>query len=81
MWWRSRRRRSSSRRKRWGRARAGGTSLAQFLTDFPSAAGLSTDRMTPARGGPGIVVLLASGATRNVNGSDYVIDGDQAKAA
>ena len=37
--------------------------------------------MTPARGGPGIVVLLASGATRNVNGSDYVIDGDQAKAA
>ena len=28
-----------------------------------------------------IVALLASGAARNVNGSDWVIDGGQAKAA
>jgi NAD(P)-dependent dehydrogenase (short-subunit alcohol dehydrogenase family) len=28
-----------------------------------------------------VVVLLASRAARNVNGSDYVIDGGQAKAA
>jgi hypothetical protein len=28
-----------------------------------------------------IVVMLASGVARNVNGSDYIIDGGQAKAA
>jgi putative oxidoreductase len=62
-------------------ARASGTSLEQFLADFPSAAGLSTERMTEPEEVAAIVVLLASGAARNVNGSDWVIDGGQAKAA
>ena len=62
-------------------ARASGTSLPDFLAQFPTAGGLSTDRMTEPEEVPRIVVLLASGATRNVNGSDYVIDGGQGKAA
>jgi putative oxidoreductase len=62
-------------------ARAAGTTLEQFLADFPSSAGLSTDRMTEPEEVAAIVALLASGTARNVNGSDWVIDGGQAKAA
>jgi putative oxidoreductase len=62
-------------------AEAAGTSVEQFLADFPAAAGLSTDRMSEPEEIAAVVVLLASGAARNVNGSDYVIDGGQAKAA
>jgi len=62
-------------------AEAAGTSVEQFLADFPTAAGLSTDRMSEPEEVAAVVVLLASGAARNVNGSDYVVDGGQAKAA
>jgi putative oxidoreductase len=62
-------------------AQANGASLESFLEDFPAMAGLSTGRMTEPHEVAAIVLLLASGRIRGANGSDYLIDGGQAKAA
>lgn len=62
-------------------AEAKGTSLESFLDGFPEMAGLSTGRMTEPDEVAAIVLLLASGRIRGANGSDFLIDGGQAKAA
>src|SRR3954451_13140106 len=48
-------------------AKAEGASIEQFLADFPTAAGLSTSRMSEPDEVAAVVVLLASNAARNVN--------------
>jgi putative oxidoreductase len=62
-------------------AEAEGASLESFLEGFPEMAGLSTGRMTEPEEVAAIVLLLASNRIRSANGSDYAIDGGQAKAA
>jgi putative oxidoreductase len=62
-------------------AKATGVSREQLMADFPAAAGLSTGRMSEPEEVAAVVLLLASGVARNVNGSDYIVDGGQAKAA
>ena len=62
-------------------ARAAGLDHAEFLARFPQAAGISTGRLTEPEEVAAVVALLASGALRNANGSDFVVDGGQAKAA
>lgn len=55
--------------------------VPDLLAGFPGQAGLNTGRMTEPEEVAEVVLLLASGAARNINGSDHVIDGGQSKTA
>jgi NAD(P)-dependent dehydrogenase (short-subunit alcohol dehydrogenase family) len=61
-------------------AKAGDLSLAQFLSEFPAKAGLTTGRMTKPEEVAAVVVLLASDRVANAAGVDYAIDGGLLKA-
>lgn len=60
-------------------AAAHGTTVREFLAGFPSKAGLNTGRLTEPDEVAAVVLLLASGQARNINGADYIIDGGQSK--
>lgn len=62
-------------------AAANDTTLDKFLAGFPGKAGLNTGRLTEPDEVADVVLLLASGQARNINGADYVIDGGQSKTA
>lgn len=62
-------------------ASARNTTVADFLAGFPGQAGLNTGRLTEPDEVAEVVLLLASGAARDINGADYVIDGGQSKTA
>lgn len=60
-------------------ASAHGCTVAEFLAGFPSKAGLNTGRLTEPDEVAAVVLLLASGHARNINGADYIVDGGQSK--
>jgi putative oxidoreductase len=62
-------------------AQAALTPLPEFLAGFPGKAGLNTGRFTEADEVAALVLFLASGQARNINGADYLIDGGQSKTA
>lgn len=62
-------------------AAARDTTVADFLDVFPRQAGLNTGRLTEPDEVAELTLLLASGAVRNINGADHVIDGGQSKTA
>jgi putative oxidoreductase len=62
-------------------ATASGQALDEFLASFPAQAGLSTGRLTEPDEVAAVVVLLATGRARNINGANLVVDGGQDKTA
>ncbi|MFI0418678.1 SDR family oxidoreductase [Spongiactinospora sp. 9N601] len=62
-------------------AAAGGSTVPEFLAGFPARAGFNTGRLTEPDEVAALVLFLASGQARNINGGDYIIDGGQSKTA
>ncbi|WP_017612057.1 SDR family NAD(P)-dependent oxidoreductase [Nocardiopsis salina] len=60
-------------------AREAGLSMDEFVSQVPTATGLSTGSFTEPEEVASLVVLLASGKLPNMNGSDLVIDGGMLK--
>lgn len=60
-------------------AAASGSTVEEFLSGFPAKAGFNTGRLTEPAEVAALVLFLASGQARNINGADYIIDGGQSK--
>ncbi|MEO3830288.1 SDR family oxidoreductase [Actinomadura sp. B10D3] len=62
-------------------AAANGTTVTELLAGLPAKAGFNTGRLTEPDEVAALVLFLASGQARNINGADYIIDGGQSKTA